>query len=232
MVPVVLVRLELLFSVSELTSYRPKSDDITLSLLSRAKAAGFSALIVTLDTTIIGWRPHDLERAYLPFRHGLGVQVGISDPVFMARLGKQPITETKLKFPYDVDKLDKAFADGDLEAREFVHLGIEWMKEANSGIYRTWEDLKFLRDNWEGPLILKGIQCAEVCLTVIPCRSAIDSVGRTRKRHSNMELTESWYPTTVSTRLSPTKEPQLIPPFSLFFRRASSRWCCSCALVA
>lgn len=141
--------------------YWPKSDEITLSLLSRAKAAGFSALIVTLDTTIIGWRPHDLERAYLPFRHGLGVQVGISDPVFMARLRKQPITETKLQMPYDTVKLDKAFADGDAEAREFVHLGIEWMKEANSGIYRTWEDLKLLRDNWEGPLILKGIQCAE-----------------------------------------------------------------------
>ncbi|KAH6912588.1 oxidoreductase [Coprinopsis sp. MPI-PUGE-AT-0042] len=141
--------------------YWPKSDDITLSLLSRAKAAGYTALIVTLDTTIIGWRPHDLERAYLPFRHGLGVQIGISDPVFMARLGKQPITETKLQLPYDTERLDKAFADGDPEAREFVHLGIEWMKEANSGIYRTWENLKLLRDNWEGPLILKGIQCAE-----------------------------------------------------------------------
>jgi len=38
-----------------------------------------------------------------------------------------------------------------------VHLGTEWLLEANSGTFRTWEDLKILRDNWDGPIILKGI---------------------------------------------------------------------------
>lgn len=36
-------------------------DDITASLLSRAKKAGFSALFVTLDTYILGWRPSDMD---------------------------------------------------------------------------------------------------------------------------------------------------------------------------
>ncbi|TFK27676.1 oxidoreductase [Coprinopsis marcescibilis] len=141
--------------------YWPRTDEVTLSLLKRAKAAGFHALVVTLDTTLIGWRPHDLDHSYLPFAHGIGVQVGTSDPVFMGRLGKQPITETSLEFPYYAAKYDKAFLEGDSKVKENVHLGVEWMKEANSGIYRTWEDLKLLTDNWHGPLVLKGIQSVQ-----------------------------------------------------------------------
>ncbi|EAU86201.2 oxidoreductase [Coprinopsis cinerea okayama7 len=141
--------------------YWPRTNEVTRSLLNRAKAAGYHALVVTLDTTVIGWRPHDLDRAYLPFSYGVGVQVGLSDPVFMGRLGKQPITESNVKFPHDTEKLDKAFEEGDGAVREMVHLGIEWMKEANSGIYRTWEDLAFLRENWEGPIVLKGIQSVD-----------------------------------------------------------------------
>lgn len=141
--------------------YWPRSNEITLSLLNRAKAAGYTALVVTLDTSIIGWRPHDLDRSYLPFVHGLGVQVGISDPVFMARYNKEPITKTEFDFPYDSQALDKAYLAGDEKVKELVHLGVEWMKEANMGLFRTWEDLNYLRDNWDGPLIVKGIQCLE-----------------------------------------------------------------------
>jgi len=47
--------------------YWPRTNDVTLSILNRAKANGFKALVVTLDTMVLGWRPHDIERAYLPF---------------------------------------------------------------------------------------------------------------------------------------------------------------------
>ncbi|KAJ7465015.1 FMN-dependent dehydrogenase [Mycena latifolia] len=113
--------------------YWPATNEVTLSILSRAKASGFTALVATLDTMLLGWRPHDLTTSYIPFGHGVGVQVGTSDPVFMKRLGREPIL----------------------------------LKEYNSGLFRSWEDLKFLRDNWDGPLVLKGIQSvkdAEKCL--------------------------------------------------------------------
>ncbi|KAF8158432.1 oxidoreductase [Crassisporium funariophilum] len=138
--------------------YWPRTNDVTLSLLKRAKDNKYEALVVTLDTMGLGWRPHDLETAYIPFAHGLGIQVGKSDPVFMARYGKQPVTDEHPSFPYEPAKIDKAFAAGDEKAREDVFFGMEWLKETNSGLYRDWEDLKFLRDNWEGPLVLKGIQ--------------------------------------------------------------------------
>jgi isopentenyl diphosphate isomerase/L-lactate dehydrogenase-like FMN-dependent dehydrogenase len=134
-----------------------------LSLLKRAKENNYKALVVTLDTMSIGWRPHDLATAYIPFAHGWGIQVGKSDPVFMARYGKQPITDEHPEFPYMPAKVEQGIMAGDQKYREAAFLGMEWLKEANSGLYRDWNDLKFLRDNWEGPLLLKGIQGVHVC---------------------------------------------------------------------
>ncbi|KAL0953697.1 hypothetical protein HGRIS_004891 [Hohenbuehelia grisea] len=141
--------------------YRPRSDDVCLSLLNRAKANGFSALVITLDAVQLGWRHNDLRVAYMPYRHGFGNQVGRSDPVFMARYGKQPIYDEHPEFPYDQDKLDKLILEGDEVAKERAFIGMEWAKECNAGKYWTWEDLKFVRENWDGPLVLKGVQSVE-----------------------------------------------------------------------
>jgi lactate 2-monooxygenase len=111
----------------------------------------------------IGWRPHDLETAYIPFGHGVGIQVGKSDPVFMARYNREPIVKEHTKFPYDPAEIDRRYFAGDEKAKEDVFFGTEWLKECNSGVYRDWEDLKFIRDNWDGPLVLKGIQSIHVC---------------------------------------------------------------------
>ncbi|KAJ7465021.1 oxidoreductase [Mycena latifolia] len=147
--------------------YWPATNEVTLSILSRAKASGFTALVVTLDTMLLGWRPHDLTTSYIPFGHGVGVQVGTSDPVFMKRLGREPIVDKRPKFPYDSAEMDRLYVAGDKDVKDNVFLGTQWLKECNSGLFRSWEDLKFLRDNWDGPLILKGIQSvkdAEKCL--------------------------------------------------------------------
>jgi len=103
----------------------------------------------------LGWRPHDLETSYVPFFHGVGVQLGMSDPVFMARHGKQPVTDQHPEFPYDPAEFDRKLADGDAKVQEEISLATEWIKEVH--VYHDWEHLKFLRDNWEGPLVVKGI---------------------------------------------------------------------------
>ena len=139
---------------------RPYSDEITVSLLKRAKANGYSALIVTLDTMSIGWRPHDLNTAYLPFFHSYGCQNGFADPVFMARYGKQPEIRSEVAFPYNPQELNSRVEQGDPAAKAMVHMGSEWIREMSSGRQRSWDELKLLRENWEGPLVLKGIQCA------------------------------------------------------------------------
>ncbi|KAJ8456952.1 hypothetical protein ONZ45_g18514 [Pleurotus djamor] len=140
--------------------YRPTKDDVTLSLLKRAKESGFSAIVITIDAVLLGWRTKALETGYSPYKHGVGVQVGRSDPVFMAAHGKQPVHE-RPDFPYDPVALDKALEEGDAELAERVQQGVEWAREYSTGTFRTWEDIKFVRNNWDGPLLLKGIQAVQ-----------------------------------------------------------------------
>jgi isopentenyl diphosphate isomerase/L-lactate dehydrogenase-like FMN-dependent dehydrogenase len=52
------------------------------SLLGRAEAAGASAVVVTLDTTMLGWRPRDLDLGSLPFARSVGIAQYTSDPRF------------------------------------------------------------------------------------------------------------------------------------------------------
>lgn len=142
--------------------YWPVSNDVTLSIISRAKKNGFSALVVTLDTMVLGWRPHDLDTAYLPFFHGIGCQVGFTDPVFMASQGMEPFPEDDASpFPYDPEELEAKIKAGDETIKKRAELGIKYMGETAAGVFRSWDDLKFIRDNWEGPLILKGILSVE-----------------------------------------------------------------------
>lgn len=83
-----------------------------------------------------GRRPGDLDHAFLPFLVGLGTQTGLSDPVFRAKF--EETTGTKV----EDDKIAAAQA---------------WMRLI-TGQNHTWEEVAFLRKNWDGPLILKGIQ--------------------------------------------------------------------------
>lgn len=117
--------------------YWPEDDDITVSLLKRAKNNGFSALVVTLDTFSLAWRPGDLDNAYVPFIRGVGNQVGFSDPVFRAKFEK----ESGHKIEDDVVGASRA-----------------WVGQAFSGRPHRWEQLSLLRKHWDGPIILKGIQ--------------------------------------------------------------------------
>jgi isopentenyl diphosphate isomerase/L-lactate dehydrogenase-like FMN-dependent dehydrogenase len=112
--------------------YWPNDDDVCVSILSRARAAGFTHLVVTLDTWLLGWRPHDLDHSYLPFIRGTGVAVYFSDPAFRAGLQMAP--------------------EDDLMAAI-----LRWIQVA-IGQDKSWDRLPFLREHWDGPIVLKGIQ--------------------------------------------------------------------------
>jgi isopentenyl diphosphate isomerase/L-lactate dehydrogenase-like FMN-dependent dehydrogenase len=111
--------------------YWPTDRKLAASFLDRAEAAGYRAVIVTLDTFLPGWKPRDLQRAWQPFLQGVGIANYLSDPVFRARLAKPP-------------EEDPQAAVG-----EFV------------GVFTnprlTWEDLEFLRSHTTLPIALKGI---------------------------------------------------------------------------
>ena len=64
-------------------------------------------------------------------------------------------------FPLDFDAFRERLAAGDEQAVAALKLGGEWVQEIASGKFRTWEDLTFLRSNWDGPLVVKGVQTVE-----------------------------------------------------------------------
>jgi lactate 2-monooxygenase len=111
--------------------YWPKDRALAASLLGRAQAAGFSVLVVTLDTRALAWRPRDLDNGYLPFLHGIGIQNYLTDPAFQAGLAR-PVAEDP-----GAAVLRSTQVFGDLSL--------------------TWDDLPFLRQHWAGPIVLKGI---------------------------------------------------------------------------
>ena len=114
--------------------YWPKDRAVAASFLGRAQAAGYSVLVVTLDTRILSWRPRDLDNGYLPFLQGVGIQNYLSDPAFQAGLVS----------PVDVDP-DSAVLR---YTQMFGDLSL------------TWADIPFLRQHWHGPIVLKGILSA------------------------------------------------------------------------
>ncbi len=102
------------------------------SFVGRAERAGYGAIVVTVDTFIPGWKPRDLQQAWLPFLEGLGVGNYFQDPVFRAGLEQTP-------------EEDQGAATGHF-------LG------AIGNPSLTWDDLSALREMTSLPILLKGIQ--------------------------------------------------------------------------
>ena len=111
--------------------YWPTDRDITQSLVQRAERAGFQALVLTLDTWALSWRPRDLANGYLPFHTGEGLANYFSDPAFRSRLATSP-------------EEDPATA---------VQL---WSQIFGNPLLR-WSDLAWLRDQTRLPILVKGI---------------------------------------------------------------------------
>jgi lactate 2-monooxygenase len=111
--------------------YWPRDRDVARSLLSRAEAAGYAAIVVTLDTRMLAWRPRDLANGYLPFLHAAGLANYLSDPAFRASLPVPPEQDVRPA----VARFLAIFSDPSL----------------------TWDDLAFLRGATGLPLVLKGI---------------------------------------------------------------------------
>jgi isopentenyl diphosphate isomerase/L-lactate dehydrogenase-like FMN-dependent dehydrogenase len=109
--------------------------EICESFVRRAEAAGYGAIVVTLDTLTLGWRPRDLRLAYLPFIKGEGCGQYFTDPVFLSKLDQSP-------------KEDLLTAAATMLAT-FPNIGL------------TWDDLDWLRAQTSLPILVKGVLTAD-----------------------------------------------------------------------
>ncbi len=115
--------------------YWPNDRELAASFVGRAEAAGYGAIVLTVDTFVPGWKPRDLQQAWLPFLNGVGVANYFQDPVFRAALDETP--------------------EENVGAATGHFLGIQ----ANPSL--SWDDLGWLREQTELPIVIKGIQHAD-----------------------------------------------------------------------
>jgi lactate 2-monooxygenase len=145
--------------------YWSKSNDLVSSFLRRAEKINCTGIVVTLDTTMLGWRTRDLDLAYLPFLEGRGIAQYTSDPVFQKLLDE----------PEDAQDVKRTLSWQSIQGliKMVNHYpGSGFLQKLRSGrpvkavrkfiaTYSnprtTWNDLRFLRDQTKLPLILKGI---------------------------------------------------------------------------
>src|SRR3954447_20636673 len=111
--------------------YWPRGEELAASFVQRAEAAGYRALVVTLDAWLLAWRPRDLQTAYLPFLRSIGIANYVADPVFRSTLAQAP--------------------EDDPQAAVQQFVGVF----SNPTV--TWEQLSFLRETTSLPILLKGV---------------------------------------------------------------------------
>ncbi|HEV2655973.1 MAG TPA: alpha-hydroxy-acid oxidizing protein, partial [Ktedonobacteraceae bacterium] len=111
--------------------YWSSDDQLNASLVQRAERAGYQAIVVTLDTTLLSWREQDLQHAYLPFLLGQGLANYFSDPVFRQSLSEPPEANPQAAIQHFV----AVFSDPAM----------------------IWPDMNTLRQHTRLPILLKGI---------------------------------------------------------------------------
>lgn len=144
--------------------YWSSNDDFVRSVVGRAEASGCEAIAVTLDTTMLGWRPRDLDQASLPFLQGQGIAQYLSDPVFRASI---PATPPQSGFKPKGIGVIGALVNLVRKGRQF-DLSLTQMRSAAAHFTATysrpdlnWGDLARLRDMTTLPILLKGVRHAD-----------------------------------------------------------------------
>jgi len=147
--------------------YWSSEDALVESFVARAESAGAEAIVVTLDTSMLGWRPRDLDRGFLPFIRGMGIAQYTSDPVFrelvrerMARPASGPrprVTPAAVRTLLELTRRHPGAFRANLRSGE-PRAAVETFLDVFSRPALTWDDLVFLRERTRLPILLKGVQ--------------------------------------------------------------------------
>jgi lactate 2-monooxygenase len=152
--------------------YWSSSDELVESFVSRAENVGAQAIVVTLDTQMLGWRPRDLDRAFLPFIRGMGIAQYTSDPVFQRLVAdrvaaradgsapgaaKERVTPAAVRTLIDMTRRYPGRFGANLRSGD-PRVAVETFLDVFSRSSLQWSDLAYLRERTKLPILLKGIQ--------------------------------------------------------------------------
>jgi lactate 2-monooxygenase len=141
--------------------YWSSDDEFVRSLLRRAENCGCEAIVLTLDTTLLGWRPRDLDLAYLPFLRGLGLAQYLSDPVFRSKI---PLAPPETGFRPRGGKILATALSLKRKGRTFglsmgrMRAAVAYFTATYSRPDLNWTDIERLRGMTKLPILLKGIR--------------------------------------------------------------------------
>ncbi|HZV69410.1 MAG TPA: alpha-hydroxy-acid oxidizing protein [Saprospiraceae bacterium] len=143
--------------------YYSKSKELSQSFIRRAEAIGCTALVVTLDTTMLGWRVRDLDLGYSPFLAGRGIAQYYSDPVFNQL--PDPVDNNTFKPPLSLSLIKSLISLNSRMPGGFISnlTSKKAMKSVrkftsvfnNPGM--NWDDIALIRSWTKMPVYLKGI---------------------------------------------------------------------------
>jgi lactate 2-monooxygenase len=154
--------------------YWSTSDELVASLVQRAEACGCEAIVVTLDTTMFGWRPRDLDLAFLPFVYAQGIAQYTSDPVFQRLVvgrdsASMPVGRITPKAALSLLRLSRKYPGSfwsNLRSRRPI-AGVSQFVETYSRPSLSWSDLPWLRERTKLPIVLKGVLHPEDARTAL-----------------------------------------------------------------
>jgi lactate 2-monooxygenase len=137
-------------------------DELVASFLRRAEACGCEAIVVTLDTKMLGWRSRDLDFAHLPFATGRGIAQYTSDPVFRSIVEPAAVERSGRPTPSAIRALVQATRSYPGSFRENLRSGagvaaVRKVMEVYSRPSLTWADFAWLREQTTLPILVKGI---------------------------------------------------------------------------
>ena len=142
--------------------YMSTSDDVVRSFVARAERCGCEAIVITLDTTLLGWRLRDLDLAYLPFALGRGIAQYVADPEFQRQLDEAPEPErgevnvAALRSLWRVSRTYPGSVWHNLRSARPRQAAMTFV-ETFTRPTLNWDDVAFVREATRLPLLLKGI---------------------------------------------------------------------------
>jgi len=150
--------------------YWSSDEAVVRSFVERAEAIGSDAIVVTLDTHLLGWRTRDLDLGYLPFARGEGIAQYLSDPEFRSLAAARPASTEPTPRPTmaavrSLLSMARHHArwGGSGSLRESLRsplprASVETFLDVFSRSDLTWADLARLREMTSLPILVKGVQ--------------------------------------------------------------------------
>ena len=132
--------------------YRLGSRPLMESLVHRAQAAGYEAIVVTVDSVMVGYREKDYKNGF-----SFNMRINLEN---MARLAPQVIGRPRRLYHYWRDGMPFEISNT-LPVEGGEALPLSAMARTDLSHSPTWDDIEWIRANWKGPMVVKGIMGAE-----------------------------------------------------------------------